>query len=414
MLRKFFTGACCAGFMLCLGVSAFSQEAPAQSGSAPAPTCHGMTLGQEGSLNGYVPFGPSSLWNKNIAASPVDPNSTAIIDFIGSGEPLHPDFGSGTYQGQSIGIPYVVAPMTQSGVSITYTQSPDESDPGPMPIPSNAQIEGFPNPGDGDRHVLVLDPANCWLYELYSSYPNTNGTWKAGSGAAWDLEKSEYRPWGWTSADAAGLPIFAGLVRYDEILNGSINHAIRVTLQNSRQAFTLPATHWAANSSSSLAAPMGMRLRLKASVNISGFSKTNQIILTALKNYGMIMADNGSNMFLTGTTDSRWNNDDLHNLGSLTAADFEVVKMGTVYTTIPTGPAPVITSFKASADSAPKGTAITLTWSATNATYYAIDPNEGVIRGTSLVQKLAGTTTYVLTAIGPYGSSTSSVTVTAE
>jgi hypothetical protein len=375
-----------------------------------------MVPGQNGSMGGYVPFTSASLWNQKITSAPVDPNSNAIIGFIGTSTPLHPDFGSGTYDGSSIGIPYIVVPSGQAAVSITYTDSPDESDPGPMPIPSNAPIEGYPNPGSGDRHVLVLDQGNCWLYELYSSYLNTNGTWKAGSGAAWDLENNEQRPWGWTSADAAGLPIFAGLVRYDEILNGSINHALRFTLQDSRQAFTPPATHWAANSTNPLAAPMGMRIRLKASVDISGFSATNQIILTALKNYGMIMADNGSSMFLTGDTDSRWNNDDLHNLTSLTASDFEVVKMSPVYTTIPTGPAPVITSFKASSYSAPKGTPITLTWATTGATYYNLNPGEGMLRGTtkSLVVTLTRTVTFILTATGPYGSTTSSLTVTLE
>jgi hypothetical protein len=415
MLRNALAGACCAGILLSFGVL-FAQQPSSLPASTPAPTCHAMVPGENGSMGGYVPFTPASLWNQKIASAPVDPNSTAIIGFIGTSTPLHPDFGSGTYDGQSIGIPYLVVAPGHGAAAITYTDSPDESDPGPMPIPINAPIEGYPNPGSGDRHVLVLDQGNCWLYELYSSYPNANGTWKAGSGAAWDLENNEQRPWGWTSADAAGLPIFAGLVRYDEILNGSINHALRFTLQDSRQAFTPPASHWAANSTNPLAAPMGMRVRLKASVDISGFSATNQIILTAMKNYGMIMADNGSSMFLSGDTDSRWNNDDLHNLTSLTASDFEVVKMSPVYTTIPTGPAPVITSFKASSYSAPKGALITLTWATTGATYYNLNPGVAMLRGTtkSLVINLSRTITFVLTATGPYGSTTSTLTVTAE
>jgi len=169
----------------------------------------------------------------------------------------------------------------------------------------------------------VLDNANCWLYELYSSYPNADGSWNAGSAAVWDLLNDEQRPWTWTSADAAGLSIFAGLARYDEVASGQIRHALRFTLAQSQAAFVPPASHWAANSSNTLAAPMGMRLRLNASYDISGFSQTNQVILTALKKYGMIMADNGSSMYISGAPDSRWNNDDLHNLGQVTASAFE-------------------------------------------------------------------------------------------
>ena len=216
---------------------------------------------------------------------------------------------------------------------------------------------------------MLLDSGNCWLYELYNAYAGSNGTWNAGSAAVWDLTTNGSRPWGWSSADAAGLPIFAGLVRYDEVALGHIDHALRYTLQHSRAAFVAPASHWAANSTNALAAPMGMRLRLKASVDISKFSTTNQIILQALKRYGMIMADNGSNLFLSGTPDSRWNNSDLHNLAQLKASDFEVVNMGTVHNTVPTGAPPVITSFKASAYSVSKGSTVNFTWAASGATY---------------------------------------------
>ena len=301
MLRKLFIGASCAGILL---ASSAVGQLPQNPPVTVTPTCHSAVPGQEGSLAGFVPFGPTSLWNKDISASPLDPNSTALINYIGSTVAVHPDFGAGLYQGSSMGIPYVVVTGSPALEPIHYTESPDESEPGP--IPKTAPIEGYPNPGSGDRHVLVLDNSNCWLYELYSSYPNTDGSWNAGSGAVWDLANNGHRPWGWTSADAAGLPIFAGLVRYDEIVNGSINHALRFTLQHSRAAFTPPASHWAPNSTDTLAAPMGMRLRLKASVNVSGYSKTNQIILTALKKYGMIMADNGSSMYISGTPDSRW------------------------------------------------------------------------------------------------------------
>ena len=229
---------------------------------------------------------------------------------------------------------------------IVFTAYGDESDPGPMPIPVSASIEGYPAPGSGDRHVLVLDNNNCWLYELYSSYPNA-ASWNAGSAAVWDLTADEQRPYTWTSADAAGLPIFPGLARYDEVAAGQINHALRFTLQSSRAAFVPPASHWAANSSNALAAPMGMRLRLKASFDISSFSAANQVILTALKKYGMIMADNGSSMYISGAPDDNWNNDDLHNLGSVTAADFDVVEMNPIYTAanVPAGASPVDRKF---------------------------------------------------------------------
>ena len=216
-------------------------------------------------------------------------------------------FRSGLYNGSNIGIPYVVVDGTQPGVNITAQYS-DESDPGPMPIPANAPIEGDPNPS-GDQHVLVLDNNQCWLYELFNAHPS-GGAWSADSTAVWDLLSDEQRPYTWTSADAAGLPIFPGLVRYDEVAAGSIKHALRFTLQRSRAAIVPPASHWAANSSDPNAAPMGMRMRLKAGFDISGFSQKNQVILTALKKYGMIMADNGSSMYLSGAPDRRWDNDD--------------------------------------------------------------------------------------------------------
>ncbi len=198
-----------------------------------------MSLGQSASLNGFVPFPADSLWNRDISHEPVDPNSAAIINFIGSGIGIHPDFGAGLYNGQSMGIPYLVVGSQQGPVPITFTAYGDESDPGPMPIPVTALIEGYPTPGSGDRHVLVLDNNNCWLYELYNSYPQTAG-WNADSAAVWDLTADGQRPYAWTSADAAGLPIFPGLVRYDEVAAGKINHALRYTLQYSRAAFVPP------------------------------------------------------------------------------------------------------------------------------------------------------------------------------
>jgi hypothetical protein len=379
---------------------------------AQSNPCSGISLGQEGSFNGFIPFPPTSLWNTNIANAPVDPNSGAIISFIGSSKPLHPDFGAGLYNNQTIGIPYIVVPGTQGLATINFTAYGDESDPGPMPIPGNAPIEGYPHPGNGDRHVLVVDQGNCWLYELYHAYPQGPGTWNADSAAVWDLEANEQRPYTWTSADAAGLPILPELVRYDEVASGVIKHAIRFTLQYSKQAFTPPASHWAANSSNSLAAPMGMRLRLKASFDISGFPPEDQVILTAMKQYGIIMADNGSSMFISGTPDNRWNNDHLGQLRQVTAADFDVLLISPLYTpqNVPTGPNPTINSFTATSSGGP-GQPVTLTWNVTNGGYYIVSPSVGAIRGNTVVVNPKTNTTYTLYATNQYGRTTAQVTV---
>src|SRR5438309_10683205 len=211
---------------------------------AQSGTCGGMSLGAGASLNGFIPFPASSLWNTDISAAAVDPNSANIINFIGATVTLHPDFGAGTYHNQSIGIPYQVVAGTQPKVNVTLGAYADESDPGPMPIASNALIEGYPKPGNGDRHVLVLEKDGCWLYELYHANLK-GGKWSADSTAIWDMTVNEQRPYTWTSADAAGLPVFVGLARYDEVAAGAIHHALRFTLPSSQKAFVLPATHWA-------------------------------------------------------------------------------------------------------------------------------------------------------------------------
>jgi hypothetical protein len=372
-----------------------------------------MSRGQDASLGGFVPFPADSLWNIDISSAPKEPNSTAIINFIGSGIGIHPDFGAGQYQGSTIGIPYLILGAQQPPVTVNFTAYGSESDPGPMPIPVTAPIEGYPNPGTGDRHVLVLDNSNCFLYELYSSYVSAN-TWNAASAAIWDLLSNEQRPYTWTSADAAGLPIFPGLARYDEIATGKISHALRFTLQNSRAAFVPPASHWAANSSNSNAAPMGMRMRLKASFDVSGYSTVNQVILNALKKYGMIMADNGSNMYLSGTPDDRWDNTDLHNLGQVTTSDFEVVQMTPLYTqsNVPGGASPQITSFTASASSISAGTPVTLSWLVNGATYVIVSPDAGAVRGTSVVVAPTQSTTYTLYATNAFGRTTATVSIT--
>ena len=387
------------------------------NGSVQSSACSGMSIGAGASLNGFVPFPANNAWNENISAAAVDPNSSAIINFIGPSIGLHPDFGSGLYNGSSIGIPYAVVGAQQAPVNVIFNAYGDESDPGPMPIAANAQIEGYPNPGNGDRHVLVLDNSSCWLYELYGASVNGDGTWNAASAAVWDLENYNQRPLTWTSADAAGLAIFPGLARYDEVASGEIKHALRFTLQNSRAAFVLPATHWAANSTNANASPMGMRLRLKASFDVSSYSAANQVILKALQQYGMIMADNGSSMYISGAPDARWNNDDLHLLGGVAASDIEVVQMGTIYTAanVPQGQAPGIQEFSASPEGAlAAGTPVTLSWSTTGASYFVVSPQVGAVRGNSVNVMSTVTTTYTLYATNEFGRTTATVTVNVQ
>jgi hypothetical protein len=375
-------------------------------------SCSQIAIGQGASLNGFVPFAASNLWNQDVSAAPVDPNSTAIINYIGPTTALHPDFGAGLYNGSIMGIPYVVVGAGQALVNINFTAYGAESDPGPMPIPANAPIEGDPSPS-GDQHVLVIDQNQCWIYELYLASPAGGGAWNAGSASVWDMLTNEQRPYSWTSADAAGLPIFPGLLRYDEVAAGSIRHAIRFTLQHTRAAFTPPASHWAANSSDPSAAPMGMRMRLKSSFDISAFSQTNQVILQALKKYGIILADNGSSMYLTGAPDDRWDNNDLHNLSTLRASDFEVIAMNPIYTAanVPTGNPPQIASFATLSSSISKGQSVILNWSVSGASYLIISPDVAAVRGSSVSVKPSQTTTYTLYATGPFGRSQAAVTV---
>jgi hypothetical protein len=397
---------CC----IALGILAvtLSPFATAQSG-----TCAGMTPGQLTSLNGFVPFPSNNLWNTDVSGMPVDPNSANLINYIGGAKPVHPDFGSGLYSGSSIGIPYQVVTGTQPKVNVQLKAYASESDPGPEPIPSNALIEGYPKPGNGDRHVLVLEKDGCWLYEMGSAYL-TNGKWSANVTAVWDMTINEQRPYTWTSVDAAGLPVFPGLARYDEVTSGAINHALRFTVPTTRQAFTPPASHWASSVTDLNAPPMGMRLRLKADFDISKFSAQNQVILTALKKYGLILADNGSAMYISGASDPRWNNDDLSKLKALTAANFEVVAMSAVYTpsNVPTGPSPVISSFTANPTTATSGQPVTLTWSTSNASYNLITPQVGPVRGSRIMVTPSATTTYILDSTNQYGRTTAKVTVT--
>ena len=269
-------------------------------------------------------FPADNAWNWDISGYQVHPNSTNFVNSVGANTSLHPDFGT-EYEGAPMGIPYVCVGSGQAVVPIVYTAYGDESDPGPFPIPLTAPIEGGPS-SDGDRHVIAVDTSAKILYELYRAF-TVGSTWEAESGTRWDLTSNALRPAGWTSADAAGLPIFPGLIRYEEtVVRKEIRHAIRMTVSASQRAYIYPATHFASSSTDPNRPPMGLRFRLKASFDISGYNETAQVILRAMKKYGMIVADNGSNWYFSGAPDDRWSDDDLNALKSLKGSDFEVVQ----------------------------------------------------------------------------------------
>jgi hypothetical protein len=267
---------------------------------------------------------PDNIWNTRVDNLPVHPLSAAYVNSIGPTVGLHPDFGAAIFDGGPIGIPFTTVPASQPRVPITFDFD-DESDPGPYPIPPDAPIEGGPA-SSGDRHILVVDRDNCVLYEVFSAYPTGNGGWQAGSGAVFVLGSNALRPAGFTSADAAGLPILPGLVRFDEVAAGEIRHALRFTAQMTQRAFVWPARHFASSNTNPNVPPMGQRFRLRASFDVSTFSPTMQVILRAMKTYGMMLADNGSNWFVSGAPDARWNDDDLVTaFRRIKGSDFEAV-----------------------------------------------------------------------------------------
>lgn len=271
-------------------------------------------------------FPADNPWNTDVSAYPVHPRSSAYLASIGLDTGLHPDFGT-VWNGAPNGIPYCLVSGRQARVPVAFDYA-DESDPGPYPIPPDAPIEGGPS-STGDRHVLVIDCENRRLYELFYAFPRDNGArWDAGSGALWDLTSNRLRPLYWTSADAAGLPVFAGLVRYDEVARGIIPHALRFTVRYTQRAFILPATHFASRDRNPDLPPMGLRVRLKSSFNIGGFTARIRVILTAMQRYGMMVADNGSNWFVSGAPDPRWDDDELRQLRQVRGRDFEVVYTG--------------------------------------------------------------------------------------
>jgi len=307
-----------------LGLTFLLVVACADSPAAPASTPE-VGLGPGGALAGRRPFPDDSPWNADVSAAPVDPRSDVLIESCGIRN-LHPDFGT-TWNGAPNGIPYVVVDGDQPGVDVTFDYD-DESDPGPYPIPPDPPIEGGSG-SDGDRHVLIVDRDDWRLYELFAAYPvQGGGRWHAGSGAIFDLNSTALRPAGWTSADAAGLPIFPGLVRYDEVVEqGEIRHALRFTCPTTRRAYAPPARHWASSQTDPDLPPMGMRVRLRADFDVSGLSVEVQVILTALKRYGMFLADNGGGWFVSGAPDPRWDDDALGALKSVPSSAFEAVRI---------------------------------------------------------------------------------------
>jgi hypothetical protein len=275
------------------------------------------------SIGNIQVFPSDNPWNWDISSYDVHPNSAAYINTVGSSRGLHPDFGT-VWNDAPNGIPYVTVSGVSPLVNVTFTDFGDESDAGPYRVPLDAQIEGG-SQSEGDRHVIAVDTTNKILYELYSAFPQTS-FWNASSGAIFDLKINDHHPLTYTSADAAGLPIFPGLVRYEEaVVKKEINHAIRMTVQLSQKAFIFPARHYASSSTDPTRPPMGLRFRLKSGFNISSFSPEVQVILKAFKKYGLIVADNGSNWYISGAPDSRWNDDNLSALSRVKGSDFEAI-----------------------------------------------------------------------------------------
>ncbi len=282
-----------------------------------------------------------NIWNRDISALPVHAKSAEWIASMGAATSVHPDFGAGPYLNRIIGIPYMVVSSAQPDVATSFLYS-DESDAGPYPVPFNVPVEGGgskPSKGRGDAHVLLVQEDTCRLYELYASKRASDGSWSGGSGAVFDLNSNALRDDTWTSADAAGLPILPGLARYDEVAGGLIAHALRFTASITQKAYVWPARHYASSNTDPNVPPMGIRVRLKSSVDISGFSAANQVILTALKTYGMMLADNGSSWFVSGAPDRRWDDDDLHALQTLHGSDFEVVDVSSLQVSADSGQA---------------------------------------------------------------------------
>ncbi|MGP8268474.1 MAG: chitobiase/beta-hexosaminidase C-terminal domain-containing protein [Terracidiphilus sp.] len=409
----------------------------------PAGSCGAMSLGtgedgsNGGAMNGFLPFPSTNAWNTNISSAALDPNSATLASVwaAAGGYGLHAVFGSSPSDG---GIPYIVVDSGQTPSVSMIGSSPlssNQTDSTLEPIPVTAPIEGgqadcsdsWPNIYQGDTHALIADRATCWLYETYTT-SRCNGEYYVGGQVLWDMANGETRPYGWTSTDAAGLTVLAGLVRYDEAASGTIKHAFRFTMEptagdSNDGYFVSPAVHAASSSTVANLLPEGARLRLRASVDISSFSTINQTILTAMKNYGLILADNGGNFFVTGATDTRWNDSDLGNWhGSstpITSADFDVIQMSPSYpgydeNTAPTGAAPTIDSFSASSSSVSAGSPVTFTYSLSGDSYDFIDMIGPVKAGSgSVTVNPTATQTYTLYSRNQYGGTASTpITIT--
>jgi hypothetical protein len=316
-VRQGFTAAIAAlalGTALALALASSSTARAPRVSKAGAPLEYGCPI-----LPAEDPL------NEEIANAPVSPNSANYVASIGLSAHLHPDFGTEP----SYGIPYTVVGPEQPKVPIKFTKYGAESNPGPYPVPANAPIEGGGKNGHGDKHVLVVQEGSCTLYELYKAHRTKNG-WTAFNGAVFNLRSDALRPEGWTSADAAGLPIFPLLARYPEVASGQIDHALRVTVPDTQDGYIHPATHFASSSSNPSLPPMGLRLRLKASYSLAGFSGESLVILEALKRYGLIVADNGSPWFITGAPNPGWNDENLEEIKRVPGSEFEAVETGPI------------------------------------------------------------------------------------
>ncbi len=303
--------------LTCLSCKAETKPRPAQPSKATPPAIAGCQI-----------FPADNPWNTDISGYPLHPNSESFIETIGPDTGLHPDFGT-IWQGHPNGIPFVVVSGDQPKVPVSFRYA-EESDPGPYPIPDDAPIEGGPE-SDGDRHIIVLDKDNCRLYEIWRAFKTDDG-WRAGGGAVFDLTSNTLRPLGWTSADAAGLPLLPGLARYEEVAAGEIAHALRFTVRKTQRGYILPATHFASRSSDPNLPPMGLRVRLKADYDVSGFPPQAQVILRALKRYGMILADNGGDWYISGAPNPKWDDEQLSTLRRVKGSDLEVVDTGPIIT----------------------------------------------------------------------------------
>jgi hypothetical protein len=308
------------------------SEQAGPDGAAPGktPLARGSGGGDQAVYSiGCTLFPDDNYWHVDVSRLPVLPKSDTYIDSIGRDTTLQADFGAGVYEGSWVGIPYTVVDGGQPDVDVTFRYD-EESDPGPYPIPADAPVEGGPGfVRDSDRHVLVVERDSCDLYELYKAEAQGDGTWKADSGAVFDLESNHLRPDTFTSADAAGLPILPGLVRYDEVASGEIDHAIRFTVEETRDEYVWPARHQAGEPGANLP-PMGLWLRLKAGFDTSGYPEELRVILRAMQKHGLILADNGTSMFVSGAPDDRWDNDTLALLREIKADDFEAVDVSSL------------------------------------------------------------------------------------